>query len=345
LTYNQYLLTTTSSHKSAFQRKMLNYFKWIFWIFIVQFLLFNISAALYAYKFTKVYDAPIAGSVSGQTNVLNKTWRFFSGPLQRKMLSSPSPVFKYKTITFHTKNKLSLEAWFAQPDIASKGTVILFHGWLSNKSILLPEASEFIFQGYSVLLVDFRAHGNSQGHVTTIGVNEAEEVKLAWDFIKTKGEKNIILYGISMGAVAIAKAVGEFSLSPSGLILEMPFESMQSIIQGKARAQGFQNFVIKPFSFFVTFWMGVERGISALQHKTANYVSKINCPVLLQWGANDEYVLRNETEKIFNAIASKNKKIVVYENAGHESLLYNDPHQWRIETERFLKNINSGLPL
>ena len=125
----------------------------------------------------------------------------------------------------------------------------------------------------------------------------------------------------------------------------MPFESMQSIIQGKARAQGFQSFVIKPFSFFVTFWMGVERSIAALQHKTANYVSKINCPVLLQWGVNDEYVLRNETDKIFKAIASKNKKLVVYENAGHESLLIKEPEKWRTEIEIFFTHINNGLPL
>lgn len=333
----------STTHKA--NSKIKNYFKWALWVILVQFILFNISAALYAYKFTRVYDAPSSNTVSKQSNILTKTWRFFSGPMQRKMAVEAKPVFKYENIVFHTKNKLAINAWYARPDSIAKGTVILFHGWLSNKSILLPEASEFLYDGYAVLLIDLRAHGNSEGKVTTIGIKESEEVKLAWDYIVAKGEKHIFLYGISMGAVAVCKAISDFSLNPSGIIMEMPFESTQSIIQGKARAQGFQSFVIKPFSFFVTFWMGVERSIAALQHKTANYVSKINCPVLLQWGVNDEYVLRNETDKIFKAIASKNKKLVVYENAGHESLLIKEPEKWRTEIEIFFTHINNGLPL
>ena len=53
----------------------------------------------------------------------------------------------------------------------------------------------------------------------------------------------------------------------------------------------------------------------------------------------------DETDKIFKAIASKNKKLVVYENAGHESLLIKEPEKWRTEIEIFFTHINNGLPL
>lgn len=56
----------------------------------------------------------------------------------------------------------------------------------------------------------------------------------------------------------------------------------------------------------------------------------------MQWGALDRYVQKNETDNIYSAIASTNKKLVVYDRAGHESLVQNDPVKWRIETERFL---------
>jgi alpha-beta hydrolase superfamily lysophospholipase len=58
--------------------------------------------------------------------------------------------------------------------------------------------------------------------------------------------------------------------------------------------------------------------------------------VLMQWGAKDTYVIRSETDKVFTAIAAANKKLVVYEHAGHGSLLQSDPIKWRIETGRFL---------
>jgi alpha-beta hydrolase superfamily lysophospholipase len=46
--------------------------------------------------------------------------------------------------------------------------------------------------------------------------------------------------------------------------------------------------------------------------------------------------LKSETDKVYNAIASPNKKLVIYDRAGHESLLQNDPVKWRIEVEKFL---------
>jgi alpha-beta hydrolase superfamily lysophospholipase len=81
--------------------------------------------------------------------------------------------------------------------------------------------------GYNVLLLDFRAHGASGGNTCTIGYYEAEDVKLAYNFLKDKGEKNIALWGISMGAAAIAHAVDEYHLQPSKVILEMPLAQLK----------------------------------------------------------------------------------------------------------------------
>jgi uncharacterized protein len=161
-------------------------------------------------------------------------------------------------------------------------------------------------------------------------------VKLAYNYVAGKGEKNIFLWGNSMGAVVVAKAIADYNLKPTGVILEMPFGSLQAHLRARARALGFQGLPEKPFGFFVTWWMGIERGFNGFKHKTASYAKKVNCPVLMQWGARDNYVRQDETDQVFNAIASTNKKLVVYDHASHESLVQNDPAKWRIETERFL---------
>lgn len=319
------------------KRKWVLYFKWLFWILLAQFIIFNISASLYAYKFTKVYDPPKTESQSSKSkNIFAKTWRLFSGPLQRKSVEEEKPQFPYVTIKLQTYNGLQIDAWYAKPDSTSKGTVLLFHGLLSNKSILLDEATEFLNHGFSVFMVDYRAHGASDGHITTFGIKETEEVKLAWDYILGKGEKNIFIYGLSMGAVAVSKAIFDYNLKPAGVILEMPFLNIQSLIQAKARVQGFENYFVKPFSFFITFWMGIERGIKSFQLQTTKYVAGLTCPVLMQWGAKDIYVSEQETQTIFKAIGSAKKKLVVYESANHESLLRNDPQKWKGEVTSFL---------
>ena len=66
------------------------------------------------------------------------------------------------------------------------------------------------------------------------------------------------------------------------------------------------------------------------------YAKNVHCPVLMQWGTNDPVIRKNETAKIFTALASVHKKIVMYEEAGHESLLQKDPAKWRAAIKQFL---------
>ncbi len=322
--------------KGSFRFKLPSFVRWILWVLLVQFVLINISAALYAYKFTHVYNDPLLRNAKSSKNIFVKTWRLFTGPRQPKANITETPAFPFDTVTLKTGKGIFIDAWYSKPDSAARGTVILFHGIAANKGMLLSEAYEFRYQGYNVMLVDYRAHGNSGGQTTTIGIRESEEVKLAYDYATGKGEKTIFLWGNSMGAVVVAKAIADYELKPSGAMLEMPFASLQSHLQARARALGFQGIPEKPFGFFVTWWMGIERGFNGFKHKTSSYVKKINCPVLMQWGALDNYVLKNETDKVYYSIAAANKKLVVYNRAGHESLLQNDPVKWRIETQRFL---------
>jgi alpha-beta hydrolase superfamily lysophospholipase len=322
------------------KRKLPSYIRWILWVLLVQFILFNISAALYAYKFTHVYDDPSLRTSLSPGNLFTKTWRLFSGPRQIKSVITSTPAFPYDTIKLKNGKSIPIDTWYAKPDSTAKGTVILFHGIMSNKSLLIAEASEFRYMGYNVMLVDLRAHGNSGGTTTTIGIRETEEVKLAYDYVLQKGEKNIFLFGSSMGAVVVARTIANYNLQLSGVFLEMPFASLQNHLEARLRAMGFAKFIEKPFAFFVTFWMGAERGMATFKHLTSDYVSTIKCPVLMQWGALDNIALKNETDEVYNAIATTNKKLVIYDHAGHESLLQNDPVTWRSKVEKFLSDNN-----
>ncbi len=320
--------------------KLFSFLRWLGLVLLVQFILINISAGLYAHRFSYFYNDPSVVSDYSKENIFEKTWRLFTGPRFIKSTVHEFPSFSYETINLTTKNGLKIEAWYAKSDSTPIGTVIMFHGLSQNKSSKLSEAYEFHYLGYNVMIVDFRAHGNSEGNNTTIGFRESEEVNLAYDYVLNSGVKNIFLWGSSMGAVAIIKGITDYDLKPSGVILEMPFASLQSHLRARVRSNGFSGFPEKPFAFLVTCWTGLERGYNGFKFKTDNYAKNVNCPVLVQWGAKDHFVLKYETDKVFNAIASKNKKLVIYENADHESLLENDQLQWRKEVEDFLKKNN-----
>jgi uncharacterized protein len=314
------------------RNKIRSVFRLILWAILIQFLLINISGLLYGYKLTYFYDPSPKPQPAYSKNIFAKTWRLFIGPRLQKSIVDDVPHFSYNTVHLFTKDSLNIEGWYVPVD-SSKGTVILVHGLGGNKSMLLKEAYEFMYFGFNVMLIDLRAHGNSSGSVTTLGFLESEDVKLAYDFILKKGERNIILYGFSLGATAIAKAIYDYDLSPSRVILEIPFESQERLFAKRGKFLGFPE---EPFGAIVTFWASIERNFNAFKQHTSEYVQKVKCPVLLQYAALDKIVSSEETNSIFGHIVSNDKKIVKYENADHGFLLNYDPQKWRKEVYDFL---------
>jgi hypothetical protein len=77
-------------------------------------------------------------------------------------------------------------------------------------------------------------------------------------------------------------------------------------------------------------------GFFAFNLRPTEYAKKIKCPVLLQWGRQDPRVSQQETELIYNNITSS-KKLVVYENSGHESFCKKEPVKWTNEVTAFLQ--------
>ena len=307
-------------------------FKFILRSVLILFLLISIITAFHAYKFTHFYDA---GEVAIKKPDEKTGWDItkdilFGINAVKQPNSEPDTAFENVTLT--TGDGIKLQGWYIKTNSIAKGTVVMFHGHGSKKSSVLNESAGFRQLGYNTFLIDFRAHGNSGGNTSTIGYYESEDVKLAYDFIKDKGEKNIVLWGISMGAATITKAMNDYPLQPSRIILEMPFASILQAAEGRIKMMGLPG---EPLAGFITFWGGVEHGFWAFNMKPSVFAKKITVPVLLQWGKNDPRVKQQETDEIFQNLGGK-KQLVVYETAGHESLCDKEHDKWMNAVSSFL---------
>ncbi len=311
---------------------MKKFLKTVFKILLILFILLNIITAFHAYKFTHFYDV---GQVEIKRNQdktgWDKTKEVLFGINAVKQQNLPADT-SYEKVIFTTKDGIKLQGWYVKTTNPAKGTVLLFHGHGSKKTSVTDEASGFRQLGYNTLMIDFRAHGNSGGNTTTIGFYETEDVKLAYDFIKRKGEKNIVLWGISMGAATISKAMNDYPLRPSKIILEMPFASILQAAEGRIKMMKLPG---EPLATLITFWGGTLHGFWAFGMKPSEYVRKITVPSLLQWGKNDPRVQQSETAEIF-ANLSGSKELVVYETAGHESLCDKEHEKWMAAVSSFL---------
>lgn len=225
----------------------------------------------------------------------------------------------------------TIEIW-EQETKNSKGLVLLFHGYKGKKANIIDNANLFQLMGYSTILVDFRASGNSEGNYTTIGYLEAENVKTVYEFAQKKYD-NITLYGISMGAASVMRAISLYHLSAQRIILECPFSTMEQTIRNR-----FERFHVPTFILvdLLTFWGGKIHGFDAFSHNPVDYAKDIQIPTLLMCGDSDSNVKIFETNNIFKALGTNEKYVHFFLQAGHENYIYRFGNEWFKTVEKFI---------
>jgi alpha-beta hydrolase superfamily lysophospholipase len=304
---------------------------------IVLFVLMNAVANFHAYQFTHFSDdglpkteKPEKLSTFGKINAL-----VFG-------ISNPRPVNQSKPEAFfetiQLRSNTAIECWYIgvpgpQKTKPAKGTVILFHGYAGEKSSMLDKSDQFLKLGYNTMLVDFMGSGGSEGNQTTLGFREAEQVKTAYDYLTKRDETNIYLFGTSMGAVAILKAIHDYQITPKGIMLECPFGSMYQTTCARFKTM---NAPVFPMAGLLVFWGGIQNEFWALGHNPTEYAKTVRSPALLLYGELDKNVSRQEIDDIY-ANLSGPKKLKTYPLAGHENYLIKYKEQWVQDVSGFLK--------
>ena len=294
--------------------------------------LLNIVAVFHSYKFTHFVDSKSEKTKEPKNLTTSEKIKILLlGVSNPRPENKTVPTTDYQTIKLNSNKEI--ECWSIKTENA-KGTVILFHGFSSEKSSMLDKSDLFIELGYNTLLVDFMGSGGSEGNQTTVGFWEAEQVKTCFDYVAENGEKNIYLFGTSMGAVAIMKAINDYKINPNGIIIECPFGSMYQTVSARFTAMNLPTF---PMATLLVFWGGLQNKFWAFAHKPTNYAKKITCPTLLLYGAKDEKVSKQEIDEIFNNLAGQ-KQLKIYQNAGHENYLIKYEKEWKQDIQQFLDN-------
>ncbi|MRX41033.1 prolyl oligopeptidase family serine peptidase [Flavobacterium sp. LC2016-23] len=312
--------------------KLPKYGKTIIKILLIIFIIMNGIGFFHAYKFTHFSNNKAEKTKSPEKlSSFEKAKIVLFGVNNPKPKNIKFPSQKYQTLKL--KSNKEIECWLIKT-ANSKGTVLLFHGYGGEKSLMLEKSDEFIKLGFSTMLVDFMGSGNSEGNQTTIGYKEAKEVKTTFDYLKQNGEKNIYLFGTSMGAVAIMKCINDDKIKPSGIILECPFGSMyQTVCARFERA----NAPVFPMAGILLFWGGLQNGFWGFTHNPTKYATNITCPTLLLYGEKDKSVSREEINEIFKNLKCP-KKLHVYKKTGHENYLIKNKTEWTANISNFLLN-------
>ena len=299
---------------------------------VLAIVVLNIVAYFHAYKFTHFSDDNKTRTDPKELTFFGKLETLAFGVDNPRPLNTNKPARPFKTLVVPHETD-TIECWYV-PVESSKGTVLIFHGYAGNKSQMVKESNQFNDLGYGTILVDFLGSGGSTGNNTTIGFYESDQVKTVFDFVKKNNRERIIMFGTSMGAVAIMKSINDYQLNPESIILECPFGNMLETVQARFRIM---NAPVFPMSHLLTFWGGFQNNFNAFAHNPSEYAEKIEVRVLLLYGMRDDRVSLKETEQIFKNLAGV-KELKLYPEAGHESILMKYEREWIEDVGGFVED-------
>ncbi len=194
---------------------------------------------------------------------------------------------------------------------------LLFHGYQGNAERDLAGGVERCFAiGRSVILIDQRGSGKSDGHVITFGINERKDCQTWIDFATKKfgKDRKLIIGGISMGAATVMLAAGEEL--PENVVCVMAdcgYSSAKEIIKKVVREMHLPANMVYPFiklgaKIFGKFDLDKTSPMEAVKRSTT--------PIVFIHGDTDDFVPYDMSVQLYKACSSK-KRLVTIENAGH----------------------------
>lgn len=194
-------------------------------------------------------------------------------------------------------------------------SVILVHGYCGDYQEMQPYAKYFYTHSYNVLCVENRAHGESGGECVGMGYLDRLDVIKWIEYLNSKKVTDIVLFGISMGAVAVCCAAGEeLPLNVKCVVADSPFESTVAQI----------GYVIKKYKVFgkvmlkhLLCYAKHTKKIDLMQWNTIRCIQNIKLPTLYIHGKADRYVSPKSSLKLYNSTPSNLRELYLVDGAEH----------------------------
>ena len=302
------------------------------------FVAFNALAFLHAWSITHYARTDIRSTRLREVRTsFDKARLLLLGPSIRRMANTKTPAefqLPFEERTLADAHGQRLAAWRI-PGQPGQPTVLMFPGYGGSRDTLLRAAAEFHAAGCEAWLVDFSGVGDSEGRTVTLGWREAEDVAAAVRAARDFRKGPLVLYGTSMGAVAILTAQHRGLVAPDAVILECPFDRLSTTLGNRLSLLGVPR---APLSQGIAFWIGVQHGFNGLAHDPIDYARDVRCPVLFLQGENDTLVGRDAALAYAKAFGDR-ATFRLLPKAGHAWLARDAPELWRRSVRSFLAEL------
>ena len=181
-------------------------------------------------------------------------------------------------VKIQTSDNIELLGWYHEKNLKDYKTLVYFHGNAGSLENRIHKLNHFQDMNINFLIIAWRGFNGNKGKPSERGLYVDGKSAIDWLIKKGVDEKNLILYGESLGT-GVATHLAQ-NKNYAGVILETPFTSMIDA------AKNFYPYI--PVNLL-------------LKDKFENYkkVKNINSPILIMHGEVDQIVPFSMGKKIY----------------------------------------------
>ncbi len=244
----------------------------------------------------------------------------------------PAPAdFPVVETTIESESGSKLATWYSAAE-NPQATVVLLHGLRANRESMLDRARLFRQAGYSIVMIDLQAHGESPGEHITVGCLERLDAQAAVRYARIRNPHHKIgVIGCSLGGAA---ALLGSPLEIDALVIESVYPTVTEAVHDRVSAQvGPLSHTLAPL---LLCQLQPRLGVSTDDLCPIDNIDDIHCPLLIASGDADQHTPLAETQRMFEtAIAPK--QLVIFAGAAHVDLLAHDSQKYEREIMPFLR--------
>lgn len=240
----------------------------------------------------------------------------------RPQFNEPAPRPAWGQLESHrikTSDSEEIGAWFVDGRDETP-SVLLLHGNNGSRRNSLSRAELFASQGYAVLMISLRAHGDSTGNYHDIGFGARQDVLAAVEFLEVRRPgRSVVIVGNSMGAAAAVFAASVLGHRVHGYILESPYQDLKTAVWNRTEVN------LPPVLSHVAY-AGL-RVVGPLFISHLDEISPLKAvagipndvPVLILAGNADRLARPKEARALYHEVATHGR-LVLLPGAGHGDL-------------------------
>ena len=222
---------------------------------------------------------------------------------QRNLLYHPSEnnyaddeiKFDYEEVFIEVDKNIKLKSWFIKKDLKNKKTILFFHGNAGSLINRVHKLNELEKLDINVLLISWRGFSKNLGKPTEKNLYLDARKSVEWLNSKGVENKNIVLYGESLGT-GVATELGQDNTF-AGIVLESPFTSIAEA------AKIYYPYL--PINLLLK-----DR------YDSIKKIKNIHIPVLIMHGKKDDIVPFKMGQELFNE-ANRPKSSYFSDNDDH----------------------------